>query len=196
MKRLFDVVASLVVLILTLPFFVLIALAIVLDSRGGVFYRQSRMGKNMQPFGMLKFRTMVTGAEQAGKLTLGGADNRITRVGGFLRKYKLDEFPQLINILKGEMSVVGPRPETLNYVALWTPEQQQVLTVLPGLTDFASLAYVDEGELLAAADDPERLYTEEIMPAKIAMNLQYIQEKSMATDLKIIFRTIGKIVSR
>jgi lipopolysaccharide/colanic/teichoic acid biosynthesis glycosyltransferase len=137
---------------------------------------------------------MVSNAEKSGQLTVGTNDRRITRVGGFIRKYKLDEFPQLINIIKGDMSIVGPRPEVRKYVDLYNEEQLKVLSVRPGLTDYASLEYINENEILGKASDPEKVYIEEIMPAKLQLNLRYIQEQGLKTDLKIIFRTIGKIV--
>lgn len=194
LKRLFDVVASLGVLLLFSPIFVCIALLIVIDSRGGVFYRQQRVGKGNRDFGLYKFRTMVSGADKKGQLTVGMRDSRITRVGYALRKYKLDEFPQLINIIKGDMSVVGPRPEVRKYVELYNKEQLAVLSVRPGLTDYASIEYARENELLAKAENPEQTYIKEIMPAKLRLNLRYINEQGLATDLKIIFRTIAKIV--
>ncbi len=192
-KRIFDVVASLIALILFSPLFIFIASWILIDSRGGVFYKQIRVGKNQKEFGLLKFRSMRPNSDKAGQLTIGN-DNRVTRVGLFIRKYKLDEIPQLINIIKGEMSVVGPRPEVPKYVNLYTDEQLKVLTVLPGLTDYASIEYLDEQKVLGASDDPEKLYIEEVMPAKLLLNLKYINEKSFLLDIKLIFRTILKIV--
>lgn len=191
-KRLFDVFSSLCVLLLFSPLFLLIAVWIILDSRGGVFYKQVRVGKNQREFGLLKFRSMRTNADKAGQLTIGN-DARVTKVGRFIRKYKLDELPQVINILKGEMSVVGPRPEVPKYVSLYTNEQLKVLSVLPGLTDYASIEYLDEQRVLGAADNPEKLYIDEVMPAKLKLNLKYIQERSLAIDVKLIFKTIGKI---
>lgn len=193
MKRIFDIVSSLVVLLLLSPFFILLAIAIVVDSRGGVFYRQIRVGRNGREFGLYKFRSMVSNADKKGELTVGKKDSRITRVGAFIRKYKLDEFPQLINIIKGDMSIVGPRPEVPRYVNLYSQEQKKVLSVRPGLTDFASLEYINENELLGKSADPERTYINEIMPAKLELNLKYIREQGMLTDLKIIFRTLFKI---
>jgi len=194
MKRLFDIIFSLIVLVILLPIFLLLALAIVIDSPGGPFYKQERIGKGGEPFYLLKFRSMHPFADKRGKLTVGTSDPRITRMGRFIRKYKLDEFPQLINVIKGEMSIVGPRPEVAKYVDLYTNEQRQVLTIRPGLTDYASLKYFDENDLLAKAEDPEKEYTEVIMPAKLKLNLEYIEKKSLATDLKIIFKTFGRIV--
>ncbi|MFZ6053291.1 sugar transferase [Halocola ammonii] len=194
MKRFFDIIFSLIVLLVLLPIFLLLALAIVIDSPGGPFYKQERIGKGGVPFYLLKFRSMHPYADKRGKLTVGTRDPRITRMGRFIRKYKLDEFPQLVNVIKGEMSIVGPRPEVAKYVDLYTNEQRRVLTVRPGLTDYASLKYFDENDLLAKAEDPEKEYIEVIMPAKLKLNLEYIEKKSLATDLKIIFKTLGRIV--
>ena len=194
MKRLFDTVSSLLVLLLLLPFWLLIAVAIVCESRGGVFYTQWRVGRDNRDFRLYKFRTMRTGADRQGLLTVGERDNRITRVGYFLRKYKIDEFPQLLNVLKGDMSIVGPRPEVRKYVDLYTSEQRKVLQVRPGLTDYASIAYVHENEILAVAENPEQTYIVEVMPAKLALNLQYIDNKSIKEDIKIIFKTFVAIL--
>tara|TARA_R110002050_G_scaffold200591_1_gene335563 strand:- start:116080 stop:116667 length:588 start_codon:yes stop_codon:yes gene_type:complete len=192
-KRLFDIFSSLLVLILLAPVFIVVAIFILFDSKGGVFYRQNRVGKGEKEFGLYKFRTMRPDSDGV-KITVGDRDPRVTAIGYYLRKYKLDELPQLLNILIGEMSVVGPRPEVKQYVDLYTPEQLKVLTVKPGLSDLATLEYVKEAELLAQAENPEKTYVEEIMPDKLNLNLQYIREQSFALDLKIIFKTIGKIV--
>ena len=194
MKRLLDIFSSALVLLLLLPFWLIIALAIVLESRGGVFYRQVRVGKDNKDFQLYKFRTMRTGSDQKGLLTVGERDSRITRVGYFLRKYKIDEFPQLLNVLKGDMSIVGPRPEVRKYVDMYTPEQMRVLSVRPGLTDIASIQYVHENELLAASDDPEKTYIEEVMPAKLELNLQYIDNQSVLGDIKLIWKTFTAIL--
>lgn len=194
MKRLLDIFSSALVLLLLLPLWLIIALAIVLESRGGVFYRQIRVGKDNQDFYLYKFRTMRTGSDQKGLLTVGERDSRITRVGYFLRKYKIDEFPQLLNVLKGDMSIVGPRPEVRKYVDMYTPEQMRVLSVRPGLTDIASIQYVHENELLAASDNPEKTYIEEVMPAKLALNLQYIDNQSVLGDIKLIWKTFVAIL--
>jgi len=158
-----------------------------------VFYLQKRVGKNEKPFKLIKFRTMFTGADKGSLITIGNKDSRITRVGLFLRKYKIDELPQLFNILSGHMSVVGPRPEVEKYVALYKPEQKKVLSVKPGLTDFASLEYINENEILAQSTDPESLYVSEIMPDKLKLNLLYIEKQSFSTDLHIILKTVKKI---
>lgn len=194
MKRFLDIVSSLFVLILLSPLWLIIAIAIVMESRGGVFYKQIRVGKDNRDFFLYKFRTMRTGSDQKGLLTVGERDSRITRVGYFLRKYKLDEFPQLINVLKGDMSIVGPRPEVRKYVDMYTPEQLRVLSVRPGLTDLASIQYVHENELLAASDDPEKTYIEEVMPAKLQLNLQYIDNQSVIGDIKLILQTFAAIL--
>ena len=195
MKRLFDIISSIVVVLLGFPFFITIAVVILIDGKGGVFYKQERIGRNKKPFYLLKFRTMRPGSENLGQLTIGSKDNRITTIGYYLRKYKLDEFPQLINVILGDMSIVGPRPEVVKYVNLYTEEQLNVLKVRPGLTDYASIIYFKENELLGNAEDPEKVYIQEIMPQKLALNTKYIREKGMLTDLKIIFKTFLKIVS-
>ena len=193
-KRFLDFSCSLLALIVLAPLWLLIALAIVLESRGGVLYRQSRVGRDDRDFTLYKFRTMRTGSDKKGLLTVGDRDSRVTKVGYFLRKYKLDEFPQLINIIKGDMSIVGPRPEVRKYVDLYTPEQRQVLTVRPGLTDYASIRYVHESEILARSDNPEQTYIDEVMPAKLALNLEYIQHQSLKEDFKLIFQTFAAIM--
>lgn len=196
MKRLFDVSASVLACLLLLPFFFVISLIIMLESRGGIYYSQQRVGKNNKDFKLLKFRTMRVGSDRHGLLTVGDKDARITRFGYFLRKFKLDELPQLFNILKGDMSIVGPRPEVRKYVDLYDVRQRQVLSVLPGLTDYASLAYISESEILSASDDPEQTYIDEIMPRKIELNLKYIQNQGMIEDLKIIFKTLFSILKK
>jgi lipopolysaccharide/colanic/teichoic acid biosynthesis glycosyltransferase len=193
-KRLFDVVFSIFGLIVLSPVFIFISVYILSDSKGGIFYRQRRVGKNNKDFSLIKFRTMVSGADSKGLLTIGDQDNRITNTGKWLRKYKLDELPQLFNILKGEMSIVGPRPEVRKYVDLYTSEQKKVLSVRPGLTDYASLEYMNENEILTTYSDPEKAYIEKIMPEKLRLNLNYIKEQRMVTDLKIILRTLLKIL--
>lgn len=191
-KRIFDIVTSVIVLLVLLPLFVIIALWIMLDSRGGVFYRQIRVGKNGKEFSLLKFRSMKVNAEAEGLITVGN-DSRVTRVGRFIRKTKIDEFPQLINILKGEMSVVGPRPEVPKYVAFYSDSQKNVLSVRPGLTDYASLEYFDEQKILGEAADPERAYLEIILPNKLRLNIEYINKRSFWLDFTLVFRTIFRI---
>ena len=192
-KRCFDIVMALIGLILLLPFFILIALAIVVDSKGGVFYRQERIGKNRVPFLLLKFRSMATGADKNGLLTVGANDSRVTNVGLFIRKYKLDELPQLVNIFIGDMSFVGPRPEVQKYVDKYSEEQLNVLQVRPGLTDYASLEYFNENELLSKSPNPEETYIQDVMPAKLKLNFKYIENQGLITDLMLIFRTIKRI---
>jgi lipopolysaccharide/colanic/teichoic acid biosynthesis glycosyltransferase len=190
-KRLFDIIFSMIILVLFMPFGLIISLLILMSSKGGVFYIQERVGKNGKPFGLLKFRTMRKDADKFGKLTVGMRDPRITKIGYYLRKSKLDEFPQFINVLKGDMSAVGP--EVKEYTDLYTDEQRKVLTVKPGITDFASLEYYRENELLGKSDDPRQTYIEEIMPEKIKLNLKYIESQGLGTDLKIIGRTFLKM---
>lgn len=193
MKRLFDIIAAILVLIMGLPFFIIIALLIVLDGKGGVFYSQERIGRYKRSFNLYKFRTMQPGSDNLGQLTIGSKDSRVTSIGYYLRKYKIDEFPQLINIIAGHMSVVGPRPEVPKYVKMYNQEQLNVLKVRPGLTDYASLVYFKENELLGKAQDPENVYIKEIMPQKLALNNKYIKEKGMLTDLNIILKTLRRI---
>jgi lipopolysaccharide/colanic/teichoic acid biosynthesis glycosyltransferase len=192
MKWVFDRSVSVIALILLLPLFLVIALWVTLDSRGGVFFVQQRVGRKGKPFGLIKFRTMRPKAEESGKLTV-GKDRRITRAGEFLRKYKLDELPQLWNVLVGDMSFVGPRPEVPEYVELYDPEQREVLSVRPGITDEASIAYFDESELLANSPNPEETYVREIMPEKLNINLAYLKRRNFFSDLVVIFRTVGRI---
>lgn len=193
MKRLFDIAVSLVVLVIGFPFALIVAAIIVADSPGGVFYVQNRVGRGNTDFRLLKFRTMRTDADKSGLLTVGGRDPRITRVGRFLRKYKIDELPQFLNILAGDMSVVGPRPEVRKYVDMYSPEQMKVLSVRTGLTDYASIKYVDENEILAKSDDPEQTYINVIMPDKLRLNIEYIEKMSMKEDLRIMFMTISAV---
>lgn len=194
LKRVFDLFCSVIGFAILLPLFFILSLLIVLDSSGGIFYRQMRVGKNNVDFGLFKFRTMEPESDKKGLLTVGGKDPRITRVGYYLRKYKLDELPQLLNVIAGDMSLVGPRPEVRKYVNLYNSEQQKVLLVKPGITDYASIEYFDENELLGKSTNPEMTYIQEVMPAKLNLNLKYIKERSFAVDFKIIFKTISKIV--
>lgn len=194
MKRVFDILSSGLALILLMPVFILIALLVKLDSKGPLIFKQIRVGKGEVDFWVYKFRTMKPNSDHF-LITVGDRDPRITTIGYFLRKYKLDELPQLVNILKGDMSVVGPRPEVREYVDLYSEEQLQVFSVRPGLTDYASLKYVNEPELIAQSDNPEKLYIEEIMPAKLELSLRYIQERNFKTDLVLIVKTILKIIS-
>ncbi len=193
-KYIFDRCASLLALAVLLPFLLLLAVWVALDSPGGAFFIQKRVGLHGRTFGMWKFRTMRPLSEKSGKLTVGERDPRITRAGFFLRKYKLDELPQLFNVLIGDMSIVGPRPEVPEYVALYNPEQLPVLGVRPGITDYASIRYFNESELLARSDDPQRTYIEEVMPAKLALNLDYIRTRSFLGDLKVIAKTLRRMM--
>ena len=192
-KRFFDILFSIFGILILSPFLLIISIIIILSSKGGAFYRQIRIGKNSKPFKLFKFRTMRIGSDKQIRITIGSRDSRITSIGYFLRKYKLDELPQLFNVLIGNMSFVGPRPEVPEYVALYDTEQKTVLNVKPGITDFASIVYSGENELLANAENPEELYIKRIMPAKLKLNMRYIKEMSLGTDVKIIFKTIGKI---
>jgi len=196
MKRLMDLFLSLCILALFLPFGLLLSLCIVLESRGGVFYRQERIGRNGQPFKLIKFRAMRPSADRDGKLTVGERDPRVTRMGTFIRKYKLDEFPQFINVLKGEMSVVGPRPEVVEYVRQYSDEQRRVLDFKPGITDLASITYFEENKLLANAADPQQTYVEEIMPEKIRINLAYQTNATVWSDLGVVWKTALRVVRR
>lgn len=193
MKRLFDFIAAFCGLLLLWPALVLISFWVMMDSRGGVFYRQVRVGRYGKDFGMFKFRTMHTDAHKKGLLTVGGRDPRVTRAGYHLRRLKLDELPQLINVLLGDMSLVGPRPEVRKFVDLYTPEQRKVLDVRPGITDLASIAYSNENEILATQPDPEHHYIEVIMPDKIRLNLQHINDPSALKDLRVIWQTGMKL---
>ena len=193
-KRLFDIFFSLLGLIILLPILLIIALLIKLESKGSIFYRQIRVGKQNEDFKIFKFRTMFVGSDKKGLLTLGDNDSRVTKTGYFLRKYKLDEMPQLINVLEGTMSFVGPRPEVRKYVNHYSEEDLQILQAKPGITDYASIAFRDEAELLKDTDNPEKLYIEDIMPKKIALNKKYIVNPSVFTDIKIIIKTFISIV--
>ena len=194
MKRIFDIIVSFIILVIFLPIGIIISFAIILNSKGGVLYIQKRVGKNSVPFGLLKFRTMTTNADKEGRLTVGTNDNRITKVGLVLRKYKLDEFPQFINVLLGQMSIVGPRPEVKEYVDLYSQEQLEILYVKPGITDLASLEYFNENELLGESDNPEKTYIDEVMPAKIKLNKKYLENPTIGNDITIMWQTFLKIL--
>ncbi|MFZ9612461.1 MAG: sugar transferase [Crocinitomicaceae bacterium] len=193
MKRLFDIIFALFVLICFLPIGFVLSIWIVVESPGGIFFSQDRVGKNGKMFRLLKFRSMYVHAEAQGRITVGARDSRITKVGYYLRRYKLDEFPQFINVLKGEMSIVGPRPEVQEYVNFYTESQRKILEVKPGITDLASLAYFHENELLANSEDPQQTYIKEVLPAKIKLNEDYLKNPSLTKDLAIIWKTIAKI---
>lgn len=193
-KRIFDIVFSGLGLLFLIPFFLILALLIVIDSKGGIFYKQVRVGKDNKDFYLFKFRSMRTNADKQGLLTVGGRDPRITKVGYYIRKYKIDELSQLINVFIGDMSLVGPRPEVRKYVDLYSVEQLKVLTVKPGITDNASILYFNENDLLAKSTNPEETYIKEIMPAKLRLNLEYIKNYNTLTDVKIILKTLKKIL--
>ena len=193
LKRIFDIISSLFGLILLLPFMIIIAILIKLDSKGPIFFKQVRVTKNGREFKIFKYRTMRVGSDKFSQITV-GKDSRITKVGDFLRKYKLDEIPQLINVLIGDMSLVGPRPEVPKYVALYTEEQREILKVRAGITDYASIEFSNENDILADEADPEKAYIEKIMPRKIELNKKYLSEISVMTDIKIILLTIKKIL--
>ena len=190
MIKCFDFVFSLVGLVILFPFFLLLALLIKLTSKGPVFFKQTRVGKDGKDFKVYKFRTMYADADKRGLLTVGGKDARVTEMGYYLRKFKLDELPQLINVVKGEMSIVGPRPEVRRYVEMYSEEQLKALKVLPGITDYASIEYRNENDLLADAINPEEFYVKEIMPKKIELNFKYINNRSIAEYFKLIARTV------
>lgn len=194
-KRLFDVVVSFCALIVLSVPFLIISIIIVSDSKGGVFFIQKRVGRNNKDFGIIKFRTMVSNAsELGGELTNGDSDTRITKVGAFLRKYRIDELSQLFNVLAGSMSIIGPRPEVRHFVDCYNDEQMATLLVKPGISCSSSIAFANEGELLSKSDNPDKLYIEEIMPEKAKMNLEYIKNLSLISDIKIIFNTIKEVL--
>lgn len=193
MTRFFDIIFSFIGLILLSPLFVIVWLIIILTSRGGGFYKQIRVGKKGIDFSLYKFRSMRKDADKGSLITVGGRDPRITKIGYFIRKFKIDELPQLFNVLKGDMSLVGPRPEVRKYVDLYTDEQKQVLSVRPGITDYASIEYVDENEILGKAENPDEVYVTQIMPNKIKLNMKYIESQSVKEYFKIIFLTVFKI---
>lgn len=196
MKRCFDLILALFGLLILLPAFLLISLMILITMGYPVFFRQVRVGQNGNPFQIIKFRSMVRDANLKGPEITTGKDKRITPLGRFLRRSKLDELPQLINVLTGKMSFVGPRPEVPRYVRLYTDRQREVLKVRPGLTDTASIVYRDEESVLARYDDPERAYIDKIMPAKLEMNLAYIEKASFRRDLALIFKTLDRLFYR
>ena len=194
MTRICDIVFSFFGLLFLSPLLLIVALWIVIDDPGPVFYRQQRVGKDGRDFGLLKFRSMRIGADKMSLITIGDRDPRVTRAGYYIRKYKLDELPQLWNVLIGDMSLVGPRPEVRRYVDLYTEEQRRVLSVRPGITDYASIEYIDENRLLAQSDNPDKAYIEQIMPAKIALNMRYINHPTVGEYMKIILITFAKII--
>ena len=194
-KRLFDLFFTIPGLCLLVPLFVVVSVWIKLDSSGPIFFRQERVGRGGKPFRIFKFRTMCTDAEAKGRQITVGADPRITRSGAFLRKYKLDELPQLLNVFAGEMSLVGPRPEVPRYVAIYPEEvRETVLSVPPGITDYASIEYKDENDILGRAADPDKAYIEEVMPVKLAYYQRYVAERSLWVDIKLILMTFKAII--
>ena len=194
MKRLFDIVASGLGLVFISPLFFILAIWIKMDSKGPVFYRQVRVGRGNKDFRIFKFRSMRVGADKGSLVTIGGHDPRVTRSGYFIRKFKFDELPQLINVFIGDMSLVGPRPEVRHYVDYWTPEQMHVLDVRPGITDPASIKFRNENELMEQAEDPEKYYIEVIMQEKIRLYLEYVDKHSFLYDIGLIFKTFFVIV--
>ena len=194
-RRLFDIAVSFIGLVVLFPLFLVLALLIKLESKGPVFHRGKRVGRFGKPFKIYKFRTMVANAEKLGGPSTAADDPRLTRVSGFLKKYQLDELPQLINVLKGEMSLVGPRPEVQLYVNMFTKEEEAILSVRPGMTDYASLWDFHEGELLQGSADPEKTYMDEIRPGKIRLQLKYVRQHSFWVDFRIILRTLRKVFS-
>lgn len=194
MKRLFDIIASGLGLIVLSPLFAILAVWIKADSKGPVFYRQVRVGKGNRDFRLFKFRSMRPDSDKLGLITVGGRDPRVTRSGYYIRKYKLDEFPQLINVFIGDMSLVGPRPEVRKYVDMYTPEQMRVLDVRPGITSLASIRYRNENDILAASEDPDKTYIEQVMPDKLAIDIEYVSKASLFTDIKLIFSTFKEIL--
>lgn len=194
MIRIFDILISFTICILLMPIFFLLSFFILTESKGGIFYKQTRVGKNNKDFKLMKFRSMYVGSDKKGLLTVGMKDNRITKSGYYLRKFKLDEFLQFINVLKGDMSIVGPRPEVRKYVDLYNEEQLKVLSVRPGITDYASVEYVNENQLLSKSENPEKLYIEEIMPDKIKLNMKFINNRNIFHYFKIIIITFLKVI--
>ena len=194
MKRLFDILASGLGLIVLSPLFLILAIWIKLDSKGPVFYRQVRVGRNNKDFRIFKFRSMRVGADKGSLVTIGGHDPRVTRSGYFIRKFKLDELPQLINVFIGDMSLVGPRPEVRHYVDYWTEDQMHVLDVRPGITDPASIKFRNENELMEKAEDPEKYSIGVIMQEKIKLYLEYVKNHSFIYDIGLIFKTFQVIV--
>lgn len=194
LKRLFDIIASLLGIIILIPFLFIICIFIVAGSGFPVFYLQTRVGKEGKDFNLFKFRTMANNSDKKGLLTIGGRDSRVTKIGYYLRKYKLDELPQLLNVFIGDMSLVGPRPEVRKYVNLYNDMQKKVLHVKPGITDLASIEFFDENEMLGKSLNPEQTYITEVMPKKLELNLLYIDQRGFIMDLKIICNTLLKIV--
>lgn len=191
-----DIFLSIIGIVIFIPIGIVLGFCIKLESRGPIFYKQTRVGKGGKTFELIKFRTMKEGADQKGLLTVGAKDPRITKIGLFLRRFKIDEFPQLINVLKGDMSMVGPRPEVKKYVDLYTQDQMKVLSVKPGVTDYASIIFANENEILLNSRDYEKTYIEEIMPYKIRLNMEYLNNQTLSQYFKIILKTFLCIISK
>ena len=196
MKRIFDIIVSSLILLFFLPIGIFIAILIVLESKGGIFYLQERVGLNGESFYLYKFRTMRPDSDKAGKLTVGMRDPRITKVGYFIRKYKIDEFPQFLNVISGKMSIVGPRPEVREYVNQYSEDEKKILNVKPGITDYASLEYFDESRLLGEAENPRETYIQDIMPAKIKLNKKYLENPTLTHDIQIMWKTFLKMIGK
>lgn len=194
-KRIFDLFITIPGVIVLSPLLLILYFGVILDSKGGGFYLQKRVGRYNKDFTLFKFRTMSIGSDKKGLLTIGGNDSRITNVGRILRKYKLDELPQLFNVINGTMSLVGPRPEVRKYVSLYNQEQLSILNIKPGITDYASLQYFSESELLAKSNNPEETYILDILPEKLKINLNYMENLSIKTDFIIILKTIRKVLN-
>jgi len=195
-KRFFDFILSLFGIIILFPFLLIPAILIPLGSKGGIFYKQTRVGRYDKDFKLIKFRTMKVESDKSGLLTTSSRDPRITKIGYYLRKYKIDEFPQLINVLLGDMSLVGPRPEVRRYVKLYSVEQMKVLDHRPGITDVASIEYSDENKILENCVDPEKHYVEVIMQDKLKLNLAYLENRNLLSDFATIFQTMIKILKK
>jgi lipopolysaccharide/colanic/teichoic acid biosynthesis glycosyltransferase len=195
MKRTFDILVAAIGLVLLLPLFLVIAILIKIDSHGPIFFRQERIGKRFRPFLIYKFRTMVENAFDKGSPITYGDDSRITRAGQILRKSKIDELPQLINVLKGEMTFVGPRPEVRQFVELFRQDYEEILKVRPGITDLASLKYRDEAEILGRSGNPRDEYLTRVLPDKINLGKQYVRSSSFVFDLRLIFKTLFKLLA-
>lgn len=196
MIRFFDVVFSVLGIVFLSPLLIIVYIMIIIESKGGGFYTQQRVGLNGIDFKLIKFRSMAVGSDKKGLITIGGNDTRITNIGLFIRKFKIDELPQLFNVLVGDMSIVGPRPEVSKYVDLYSKDQRKILNTKPGITDYASIEYVNENEILGATLEPDKVYIQEIMPAKIKLNIKYIENKGLKEYFKIIILTFYKIIQK
>lgn len=194
MKRFLDILASLLALLIFSPVLLIFGLLIILEDGWPILFKQERIGLGAKPFVMYKLRSMRNRKEGGMAITVGNRDPRVLRVGGIIRKYKLDEIPQLINVLKGEMSLVGPRPEVPKYVAMYNEKQRKVLSIRPGITDLASIAYRNENEILAESDNPEQTYINEVMPNKLDLNLEYVRRRSLVYDLQLILKTLRVVI--